>query len=263
MPQVSAHQFSLTKWYMDCVTDLGETAIVYCADLRWHGVHAIYSNVLACIDGSITTCSSMSRCQLPSVSGDEIRVEFPRLRVAGTWSAAAPAVQCTVFEQPSGRVDWNCLQPKSSVRVRVQDRELIGLGCAECLTVTIPPWQLPLRELRWGRFVSPEDSLAWIDWQGTFSTRFAFHNGQQCVPQSISESEVVLPGATLHMSESLSLRSGRLGTTVLPGAPILAKVLPTSLLQIDEQKWRSRGSFESRDHVSSGWVIHEVVHWDA
>lgn len=253
-------EFSLVKWYMDCVTDSGDTAILYCADLHWRGVHLAYSSVLSVLGESVESHSSMARYRLSS-SSDQILVEFPRLHISGKWKADAAPVQRTVYENASGSVLWNCLQPGSAVSLRVGGRELTGLGYAECLTLTLPPWQLPMRQLRWGRFVSPDDSLAWVDWQGEYSTSFAIHNGRECETLSVSDSEIAIHGATLRMEESFPLRAGRLGSTVLPGAPMLGKLLPRSLLKIEEQKWRSRGILNSQNRSSHGWVIHEVVHW--
>jgi len=253
-------EFSLVKWYMDCVTDSGDAAILYCADLHWRGVHLAYSSVLTVHGNSTDAHSSMARSRLSSTNG-QILVEFPQLDVSGSWKADAAPVQRTVFKDASGSVEWNCLQPRSSVHLRAGGRELTGLGYAECLTLTLPPWQLPMRQLRWGRFVSPDDCLAWVDWQGEYCTSFAIHNGRACETLSVSDAEVVLPGATLRMEESFPLRDGRLGSTVLPGAPALGKLLPRSLRNIEEQKWRSRGRLNEQDRSSHGWVIHEVIHW--
>lgn len=253
-------QFSLIKWYMDCVTDEGDAVILYCADLRWGGIHASYSSILAVKEGVSESHSSMGGFSLSSSDG-KISVEVPRLGVTGCWEAAAEPFQKTVFENASGAVVWNCLQPRSSVRLRVGEPELTALGYAECLTVTLPPWQLPMRQLRWGRFVSAEDSLAWIDWQGPYSIRFAVHNGRECETLSVTDSEIAMRDATLVMDESCSLRAGRLGSTIIPGVPALGRLLPRSLFNIEEQKWRSRGVLKAQDHSSQGWVIHEVVHW--
>ena len=260
-PAIGRASFSLVKWYMDCVTDSGETAIVYCADLNWRGIGASYSSVLLADGNTVTTDSSMRSHHLVT-NNQQIIVDLPRLKVKGTWNATAPPVQHTIYEDARGSVLWNCLQPGSSVQVTVGDRELSGLGYAECLTLTLPPWQLPLRQLRWGRFVSPQDSLAWIDWQGPYSTRIAVHNGRKSEAVSISDTEVVLDDATLRMDQTHSLRSGRLGETVLSGAPILRRLLPSSLSEIEEKKWRSRGTLDTPDHQSRGWVIHEVVDWN-
>jgi len=260
-PQVEGTPFSLVKWYMDCVTDLGDAAILYCAHLRWRGLPVTYSSFLS-VDGRLVKShSSMARYQLSSADG-QILVDLPRLGVSGRWEASAAPFQRTVYEEVSGAVQWNCLQPRASVHLRIGDRELTGLGYAECLTVTLPPWQLPMRQLRWGRFVSPEDSLAWIDWQGSYSTNFAVHNGISCETLSVSDSEVAMRHATLRMEESFPLRAGRLGSTILPAAPALGKLLPRSLAIIEEHKWRSRGILTANDRSSAGWVIHEVVHWE-
>jgi len=119
-----------------------------------------------------------------------------------------------------------------------------------------------MRQLRWGRFVSSQDSLAWVDWQGAYTTSFAFLNGMEHRPLAVSESEVALPGAILRIEEGLSLRSGRLGSTILPGALALKKLLPLSIFHVDERKWRSRGILTANDRTSAGWVIHEVVRWE-
>ena len=254
--------FTLVKWYMDCVTEAGETAILYCADLRWRAMHASYSSFLLADGDSTATQSSMRSYRLNS-NLDRIVVEFPQLGVSGTWkAAAAPPVQHTIFENSHGSVLWNCLQPSSFAHITIGNRELNGLGYAECLTLTLPPWQLPLRRLRWGRFVSSEDSLAWIDWQGPYSTSLAVHNGQKSEPLSISDSTVALGDVALHIDDLLPLRSGRLGSTILPGTPALRKLLPHSLFDIDEKKWRSRGTLDTKAHRSTGWVIHEVVDWN-
>ncbi len=253
-------KFSLVKWYMDCVTGEGDAVILYCADLCWRGIHATYSSVLTVGKGLTEFHSSMSPYRLTSTNS-HIDVEFPRMRVSGRWDAGATPFQRTVYENSAGAVAWNCLQPISSVHVRVAERELSGLGYAECLTLTLPPWQLPMRQLRWGRFVAQEDYLVWVDWQGPYANSFAVHNGLLCETLSVSDSEVVIRGAALRMEESFPLRAGRLGSTVLPGAPALGKLLLHSLFKIEEKKWRSRGILNARAHSNHGWVIHEVVDW--
>ncbi|MGA2349721.1 MAG: hypothetical protein ABSF70_04740 [Terracidiphilus sp.] len=253
-------KFSLIKWYMDCVTEQGDALIVYCAELHWRGMQIAYSSVLSAIDGATATHSSLVRYRLSLTEG-QILIEFPRLDVVGRWKADASSVQRTVYENATGAVIWNCLQPRSQVNLWIGGREFVGLGYAECLTLTLPPWQLPMRQLRWGRFVSREDSLAWVDWQGDYSTSFAVYNGRECETRAVSDTEVAIPGVNLRMEESYSLRAGQLGTTVLPAAPALGRLLPRSLFNIREQKWRSRGSLNAHERNSRGWVIHEVVHW--
>lgn len=253
--------FSLTKWYLDCVTELGDVVILYCADLRWHQIRAVISSMLTVQSDSVHSRTSITGGLLPRVDGDIVSVVLPEFGLSGKWKSLCNPVERTVFEDASGCIRWHCLQPKSEVELRFKDRELRGLGYAECLTLTVPPWRLPLQHLRWGRYLSPEDSLTWVDWEGPYSTRFAFHNGLECEAESVSDSRIVLSDGALSMDAGLPLRSGRIGDTVLPGAPALRRLFPRSIFKIEENKWRSRGTFRAGHHDSSGWVIHEVVHW--
>ena len=254
--------FSLVKWYLDCVNDAGDAAIVYCADLRWRGLRASIGSVLESRDGiEARTRTSLGRFRIRATA-DEIVVEHPRLKVWGRWQSACPPVQRTVYEEAGGSIVWNCLQPGSGVMVRVGEREFAGLGYAERLTLTLPSWRLPIRHLRWGRFVSLDHALTWIDWQGPYSTSFAAFDGQVCPLRSASESRVTIDGAILEIAPGDSLRSGQLNSTILRGAPALARLFPASLFNIHEQKWKSRGTLGQAGQSSQGWVIHEVVDWE-
>ncbi len=259
---MSPAPFSLAKWYLDCVTDQGQTAIFYCADIRWHAVRASYSSLLLSDGQTTTSRSAMTRSRL-AADQQTISVNAPRLHFTGEWHAASSPIEHTVYSSPNGSIHWNCLQPASTVDLEVDGTQLTGAGYAECLTLTLPPWQLPLRCLRWGRFVSPQDALVWIDWQGAYETSIAFHNGTLCRPAFVSDTAIALENASLAIDKSSVLRAGRLGSTVLPGAPALRKIFPKALFGIEEQKWRSCGTLKTPQHDSQGWVIHEVVHWNA
>jgi len=257
---VQARSFGLVKWYLDCVTDDGEAVIVYCAELAWHGVHLQLNSVLSSRDGKLNTRTSISKYELSS-DGGRISATLPNAGVTGTWEGDCPPFERLVYEHDGGSVRWNCLQPRSIATLRVGDRKLRGLGYAECLTLTIAPWELPLKQLRWGRFVSPKDSLTWVDWQGSYNTSFAVRDGKECGPIAVSDSEVAVPGASLHIEDGVALRGGRLRSTILPAAPALGRLFPHSIFKVDERKWRSRGVLITEGHDSSGWVIHEVVRW--
>ena len=254
--------FSLVKWYLDCISDEGDAAVLYCADLHWRGLRATMGSVLESRPGEEPrTRSSLGRYRLSSTP-EEIVVEHSRLKFAGRWQSACPPMQRTVYEEPGGSIVWNCIQPASRVTMRLGERELHGLGYAECLTLTLSPLHLPLSRLRWGRFVSPDHSLAWIDWEGKHSTRFAVFDGRQRELVSVSNSVVVIDGARLQIEEGLSLRSGRLRSTILPGAPGLKRFFPNPLFNVREQKWKSPATLVLSGQGSRGWVIREVVDWE-
>ena len=265
----SSH-FSLVKWYMDCVSDRGEVAILYSARVRWRGIRLAYSNLIW-TDGAAGNSASSTHSVKIRRDGQQILVASPQLDVQGQWTARAAPVERTVYACESGSVIWNCLQPAASVCLSVGEKKLAGAGYAECLTLTLPPWQLPLRHLQWGRFVSDPDALTpdaltsetltWIDWKGPYALSLAIHSGASHEGASISTTEVAWGGGKLRTEEPLALRTGRLGSTVLPAAPALSRIFPHSLFNIEEKKWRSRGILETPDRQSRGWVIHETVDW--
>jgi hypothetical protein len=259
---VQLRPFTLSKWYMDCVTDEGDAAIVYCAKIDWRGVHLHLCSVLSGTGGNFRTRTSISPYRVDAVDG-HIAADLGKLGVIGTWESDSLPFERVVYEQEEGNVRWNCLQPRSIARVHLGDRTLRGLGYAESLTLSIMPWKLPLKHLRWGRFVSPQDSLAWVDWQGSYSTRFAIHCGRECALLSVSDAEVTVPDATLRIEPGIPLRSGSLGETILPDVAPLGKLFPHSLFNVVERKWLSRGVLSTKDRSSAGWVIHEVVQWKA
>lgn len=251
----------MVKWYMDCVTESGEVAILYCSVASWRALKISYASYLIADRERNESRSTMHAAQITSESR-RLLVRSSELDLCGEWMALAAEVTHTVFESESGAVVWECVQPGAQVCLHVGERELVGLGYAEVLTLTLPPWQLPMKHLKWGRFVSKSDTLAWIGWQGAYSLHLAVHNGVRCDDAVISDDAVSMTGAELRMDEPMSLRSGPVGQTVVSQARALARLFPQSMLSIDERKWRSRGTLSTSNGASEGWVIHEAVDWN-
>jgi hypothetical protein len=187
------------------------------------------------------------------------------LNVVGRWQFANAAIQRSVLRAPEGSVDWHCITPGAQVSLKDGDDSLSGLGYAECLTLTIPPWRLPIDELYWGRFVAPDTTLVWIDWRGPHAFRSVVLDGEELTTAQVS-SEGVFDrgrGVALSFSDPMLLRAGALGGTALSRIPArLAHALPRSALLIDERKWRARGTLQREGRAPiTGWVIHEVVKW--
>jgi len=49
---------------------------------------------------------------------------------------------------------WNCHHPKSLAEIIYDKKSYKGFGYAETLFSQVKPWNLPIEELRWGRFLS-------------------------------------------------------------------------------------------------------------
>jgi hypothetical protein len=256
--------FLLTKWYLDCVAESGDAAVVYVANLRWNKLSMHYASLLTLLGDRVHSASSLRKGSFPQLDRDTTTLSLGHLGIEGVWRALRAPVQRTVFESQHGSVVWRCHQPMARVDLILQGKtRMTGLGYVECLTLSVLPWKLPLEELHWGRFLSEQDALVWIDWRGPHQWRTVLHNGEEREVQSMTESEMISagPGMRLDLDRAMVLRSGQLGETVFAGISRLATLLPHTMLSVDECKWRSRGVLQTGNAATSGWAIHEVVRW--
>jgi len=256
--------FLLSKWYLDGVSDEGDVFIGYAATLRWRALVIHYSSILQRQHNETTRVStSLQKWSAPAVEGTSVHWSSRPLGVDGIWNAAAQPIELTLFESDAGSIEWRCVQPRARCQISFgADHRLSGLGYVEHLTMSIPPWRLPIDELRWGRFLSNSDALVWIDWRGVRSVTVAFRNGDHIENPLITDREVRLDGGRmgLRLEESQVLREGPLVRTALSVIPGIQKLLPIRTLRTYECKWLSRASLEEQGaQLCRGWAIHEIV----
>lgn len=254
----------LTKWYADCVTERGDLAIVYSAELRLASVPVHYEALLLKEAGGVAKTSySLRRNALPRMEDGCVRWESREWAAKGVWQADAEAQSERLYATEGGELVWNCVAPRAVGRVELAGREMQGWGYAEELRLTIAPWKLPIKRLRWGRFVNATDALVWIDWEGSYSTRVVIVNGERVEADCVSDDEVALGAAgVLQLGAREVVREGELGKTALAVFPGLRTMFPSSVLGMRECKWVSRAVLRragSEDSV--GWAVHEVVEW--
>lgn len=258
--------FLLSKWYMDCVSDDGNVFIGYAATLKGRGVSINYSSVLQYQNNKQTeVTTSLLRFSAPRTIGSSLNWSSGPLGVSGTWNAIALPIKRTIFESDTGTIEWHCLQPLARAEVSIgTGQRLEGFGYAEHILISIPPWQLPIDELRWGRFLSNSDSLVWIDWRGPHPLTLLFHNDRQVEGALVTDSEVVFNDGrlSLTLNEKAVLREGPLIKTALSMVHRLLEMTPLRGLNTYECKWRARGSLnQEQTPMSTGWAIHEIVRW--
>ncbi|HEY6249792.1 MAG TPA: hypothetical protein VI685_07505 [Candidatus Angelobacter sp.] len=251
--------FKLSKWYLDSVSDQGDTSIAYTGTVRWGLVRINYSSLLETTGGRITVRNSLRRQREPEIQNGVLFWHAKSLKMDGEWRANSNALRDVIYTSQNGSIEWNCMMPQAHTRFR--DR--VGLGYAEHLTMTIAPWKLPIQTLLWGRFTSASDWITWLDWQGEFSRRLVYVNGCPVQPSLLDDDRIEFPdGARLSMDRSLVIRNGPLGSTALSGIPGIRKTFPARLLQINECKWRSHARLQKPDGSAvDGWAIHERVSW--
>jgi len=250
--------FQLSKWYLDCVTDSGDTSIVYVGSVAWRNFQLRYSSILESSGDRVSVGHSVRDQTEPNVCGRLISWPGNSFGVHASWQADSKELHETILSTDRGMIDWHCLMPRACVQFGAR----CGLGYAERLVMTAPPWEIPIQELFWGRFESASDWIVWIDCQGELSRRIVFRNGERTQTLAIEDGRILFAdGSQLCMDRSLVLRQGSLGTTALRSIPGLNR-LPVRLLRVHERKWRSAGKLLAPGGVEvQGWVIHERVSW--
>jgi hypothetical protein len=255
----------LTKWYLDLVTPGGTTLIVYAAALRWRALRIEFASTFVAPPlGDVIEASSWSGVELPHDEDDRLRFSNGGLAIDGEWERTAPAVAATLLDDEEGRVRWDCLYPGAQARVRSRNGVLTGLGYAERLTFTRPPWSLPLHTLRWGRFVSARHTLAWIRWDGGPPRRWAWLDGAP-QPGSMAEGDGVTGldrGVALDLTPSRVLCDRRALQVLSHQLPALNALPLGRLKSLREIKRLDRGHLKGPSlGDDEGWVIHETVTW--
>jgi hypothetical protein len=251
--------FQLSKWYLDCVTDSGDVSIAYTGKVHWGRLHVHYSSLLESTVNQVKVRHSIRACNEPEVKQDSVCWRGNVFRVDGYWQADSAELRETILRCEQGLIEWRCLMPRARATFGFRS----GWGYAEHLRMSIPPWQLPIETLRWGRFSNPTDWVVWMDWQGEYSRRIVYWNGKPVQTEKLQDERIrLVDGTTLCLDRSLVIRDGPLGTTTLSAIPGLGKTLPAGLLKVHESKWRSRARLQRPNGLATeGWAIHERVTW--
>ncbi|MFQ5866089.1 MAG: hypothetical protein ACE5IW_12765 [bacterium] len=258
--------FSLSKWYLDCIDVDGNVFIGYSAVLRWKRYKLNYANILrynnAC---GLQTETTLRRQPPPKLYPHCLKWEPSILKTQGTWHSIDKPIKKSLLTSDSGTLRWLCHQPKATANVLVRNNQkYAGLGYTEKLEMSIEPWELPISKLSWGRFLSKDDTIIWINWKGTEPLSLLFHQGKQMDEAIISDEQIIINQGEfiLSFSDTFVLRKGSLISTALANIPGIKNLFPDKLLHTYECKWRSKGTLRNKSNrISEGWIIHEVVQW--
>jgi len=258
--------FSLTKWYLDCVDAEGRVAIVYWSALAWRGAEISWHSLAVYQPGAAPLERSSTKAVPPPTNADgALTWHTAPLKCRLTCHSRVPVFAQRLLDCDEGLVDWRCESAHGDVIVECDDHETVrGKGYAECLSMTLPPWRLPIDELRWGRWIAADGdrSVVWIDWRGSHPLTAIFVDGQIQPAASVGDDRIESGDAVLALTDRHTIYSRSLSDTLGKLRPMLAPVLPHSWLAVEDRKWRSRGTLRVAGRPDeTGWVIHETVRW--
>lgn len=255
--------FSLTKWYFDCVATDGRAVIGYWASLAWHNVALTWQNVTLYEAGRPPVSrSSLVSASLPEVVGDTITWCAPALGCVAGIESQQPPIEERLLASDAGIVDWRAEAPAAVVTFKLDGCTPVhGPGYAERIFISIPPWRLPIRELRWGRWIdlAAHRSVVWIDWRGDSPRTWVFVDGIKAPAAVVTDEIICADGMKIVLGERRTLHA-RAFAEIASTIPPLHAVVPKSLLALRETKWCSAGTLLERGAAEqTGCAIHEVA----
>ena len=256
--------FRLTKWYLDCVTEDGTAFICYSAVLRWGLACLRYGSVLCSgADGGSLQRHTLRPSTSPIVlPGASVRWTCSEIGVQGIWHQDSQPIDCVLFSERGREVRWRCIAPRAHAMVDLDGTRYQGLGYCELLTMNVKPWELPIEELLWGRYLSRATVAVWIQWRGAEPKSWLWINGDEAEGGVIQPQTITLPGCdgVIELERSRAIRSGRLARTSSKALKLAAAFVPW-WRWTREDKWVSSVNFARHGEMETGWALHEVVRW--
>jgi hypothetical protein len=254
----------LTKWYLDCIQDDGRCALVYVGSLRWGRTEVNLQSVLHRAHGHSRRAIRLGGPGRPHQTLNALGLDLPAFGLRGSWSpdGASSGPQCDWLGQGGG-VSWRCVAPTADVWLQIGSTHLHGRGYVEVLELSVPPWQLPLQRLRWGRFVGTEAHSAahaiWLQWSGSTSLRWLHVNGVQAPLHLLRDDGWDSAEAHLRQRDACDLQRGPLVGDRLGRVLRHLGAAPRWLAGLDEHKWLAPATLITGPSATRGWVIDETV----
>lgn len=242
------------------VDNQGRVFIGYDARLHWKALKLGYRGFIIYQESQgVLEKGEFLFKEEPIARGDK-KIFYRFGDVNGCWVREGESVEETLLVSEQGKIAWSCIQPRSDVTLTYESELFSGKGYLEKISLTIPPWKLPIQELYWGRFHSAQNTLVWIRWVGSQPNVWIYHNSKR-VSGTVTEERISFGNCMLDLNNSVILRNDSVGNTLFRGFQNLMKLFPTRILNLKETKWAGQGVLKSGDYFEVGTVIHEKVVW--
>jgi len=255
--------FTVTKWYFDCVDPDGRVVIGYWASLAWRSLAVTWQNVVLYELGQPPARrSSLVPAPPPDFGDDAISWRAPALGCVIDVESRQRPIEERLLDDSTGVLEWHAEAPAAVVSVELRGFAPVqGPGYAERILITVPPWCLPIRELRWGRWLDAASSrsVVWIDWRGESPRTWVFVDGILARSAVVTDESVCAGAVNLVLGERRTLKAlafSEISATIPP----LQAVVPKSLLALRQTSWCSNGTLQEGNAAAlTGRAIHEVV----
>jgi hypothetical protein len=262
-PEKSTH-FRLEKLYLDCIDDSGNCFIIYWAKLKLFFIKVTYSGLIFSDPKGVTfEVSSLKRMRDPLIN-DLLLFYSQILKIRGSWKRTDdPLPMFTFKDAMNHEMTWNCHHPRALTEIDYDENTYNGFGYAETLSLTIKPWNLPVEELKWGRFLCDNYSIIWINWEGNYPVNKVFCNGDEYNDVIFGADNITFGSGVyiLDFKEISVVRKGKLSDT-LSKMLWLKVIIGSRIFNTLEIKYKAKSILNRNSEIiATGWSIFEIVTW--
>jgi hypothetical protein len=254
--------FYLKKLYLDSIDDAGNCFVIYQAELRFYIIKIFYSGlIMSDASGETYETSSLKKVREPAIN--ELLLLFNHfLQIKGSWRRTDDPLPLFSFKYKNKELEWHCHHPQALTEIVYDEITYRGRGYAETLKLTMKPWNLPMEELRWGRFLAVGYSVIWMNWKGNNPVNNLYCNGAEYKDAVFGEDMIVFgKGANILRFKEISvIRKGKL-SNIFSKMPLMKIILNKRILNTIEIKYKALSSLEINSEIAKGWSLYEIVTW--
>ncbi|MGZ3812849.1 MAG: hypothetical protein ACXVJN_13965 [Mucilaginibacter sp.] len=264
MATTSKTSFFLDKTYLDCIDDAGNCFILYSATIKLLFFKLHYAALIFSDQYNRVTERSSFHKSMITFSNDLLSFSDKFLNIRGDWEKAGDSIECSLYSNSSGIVNWDCHHPIAHCNIIYKNHSFSGLGYTETLFLSIKPWKLPIDELRWGRFLAPGIAVTWIRWAGKNPINKIYCNGEE-FNDAVHSGEAIIfnEGKNKLIFFNTSVIRQAKFSDHLSKAPLLKLFVNRAILNSVESKYKSKTVFTDASGVThNGWSIFEIVKWE-
>lgn len=251
--------FYLKKYYFDGIDHNGNTFILYYAILKLFGIKIPYSSYLLFTDNESVEKSNLTHS---SIGKNNTFFKNNSLKIKGNWTTTEVPFSEILFDNKIGKIRWNCCLPKGSFNTTINGKSFSGLGYSEILEMNFPVWKLPISTLKWGRFLSENHTIIWIEWIGKEPLKKVFWNEKPYPEAEISDKGVHFPlqKAYLKFEKPITIKNEKL-LSIADKYPFLKLFFSKNFLNSNETKFVSNSSLLTENQTETGYSLYEIVLW--
>ena len=249
---------------MDCIDNQGNCFIVYWAKVDLFLIRFVYSGLVFCDEKGFTTEKSTLRKTCKPIINGSINFYSRYFTTDVMLKRMNDPIICSLYkDNQNNELIWNCHHPKALSEIKYNNNIYKGLGYAETLFSLIKPWNLPIDELRWGRFLSDIYTVIWIYWKGEFPINKLFFDGVE-YNDAVFNDDLIIFGNGIYQLKFLQaqvIRQGKL-SGLFSKMKLLKPFFNRKILNTVEIKYKSRTALSKNSIVlSTDWSLFETVTW--